>query len=175
MYADKAKVLPILVKYTELPKDAVEKAYDFMVKNCIWDANHGLGPERVDFTAELMTKVGNIPQGKTPKYENIVDRRLPTRPSRNSANGKGRCACPLRADGRRSARADGAVGRGLRLLPSWHHGRARDQWPDRGVIEMSAVDEAPVTAVSIAQPQTASAAKDRTASGAGGRSIAIAS
>ena len=73
MYTDKAKVLPILVKYTELPKDAVEKAYDFMVKNCIWDANHGLGPERVDFTAELMTKVGNIPQGKTPKYENIVD------------------------------------------------------------------------------------------------------
>ena len=66
-------MLPILVKYTELPKDAVEKAYDFMVKNCIWDANHGLGPERVDFTAELMTKVGNIPQGKTPKYENIVD------------------------------------------------------------------------------------------------------
>ena len=66
MYTDKAKVLPVLVKYTELPKDAVEKAYDFMVKNCIWDANHGLGPERVDFTAELMTKVGNIPQGRRP-------------------------------------------------------------------------------------------------------------
>jgi ABC-type nitrate/sulfonate/bicarbonate transport system substrate-binding protein len=73
MYTDKAKVVPILVKYTELPKDVVEKSYDFMVKNCIWDANHGLTPDRVNFTAELMTKVGNIPQGKTPKYEDIVD------------------------------------------------------------------------------------------------------
>jgi ABC-type nitrate/sulfonate/bicarbonate transport system substrate-binding protein len=73
MYTDKAKVLPVLVKYTELPQDVVEKAYDFMVKSCIWDANHGLGPERVNYTAELMTKVGNIPDGKTPKYGDIVD------------------------------------------------------------------------------------------------------
>jgi ABC-type nitrate/sulfonate/bicarbonate transport system substrate-binding protein len=73
MYTDKAKVIPILVKYTELPKDVVEKSYDFMVKNCIWDANHGLSTDRVNFTADLMTRVGNIPQGKTPKYEDIVD------------------------------------------------------------------------------------------------------
>jgi ABC-type nitrate/sulfonate/bicarbonate transport system substrate-binding protein len=73
MYTDKAKVIPILVKYTQLPKDIVEKSYDFMVKNCIWDANSGLGKERVNYTAELMTKVGNIPEGKTPKYDDIVD------------------------------------------------------------------------------------------------------
>ncbi|MPZ37091.1 MAG: hypothetical protein GEU95_03335 [Rhizobiales bacterium] len=73
MYTDKARVLPVLVKYTELPKDVVEKAYDFMVKNCIWDANHGLDRNRVNFTASLMTRVGNIPQGKTPKYEDIVE------------------------------------------------------------------------------------------------------
>jgi ABC-type nitrate/sulfonate/bicarbonate transport system substrate-binding protein len=73
MYTDKAKVVPVLVKYTELPKDVVERSYDFMVKNCIWDANDGLGQERVNFTAALMTRVGNIPEGKTPKYEDIVD------------------------------------------------------------------------------------------------------
>jgi len=72
MYTDRAKVLPILVKYTELPKAVVEKSYDFMVKECIWDANHGLDRDRVNFTAELMTRVGNIPKGKTPKYEDIV-------------------------------------------------------------------------------------------------------
>ncbi len=44
-----------------------------MVKNCIWDANSGLGAERVNFTSDLMTKAGNIEAGKTPKYEDLVD------------------------------------------------------------------------------------------------------
>jgi NitT/TauT family transport system substrate-binding protein len=73
LYTDKAKVLPIIVKATGYPKDIVEKAYDFMVKECMWDANTGLGKERVDFTANLMTRVGNIPKGKTPSYDDTVD------------------------------------------------------------------------------------------------------
>jgi NitT/TauT family transport system substrate-binding protein len=73
MYGDKAKVLPILVKFTGYPERIVSDSFDFMVRNCIWDANTGLGPERYNFTADLMTKVGNIKEGKTPKYEDIVD------------------------------------------------------------------------------------------------------
>lgn len=73
LYTDKAKVMPILVKHTGYPAKVVEEAYDFMVKNCIWDANTGLGADRVDFTANLMTKVGNIPAGKTPKYGDVVN------------------------------------------------------------------------------------------------------
>jgi ABC-type nitrate/sulfonate/bicarbonate transport system substrate-binding protein len=73
IYTDRAKVVPIMVKYTKLPIDVVNKALDFMVEKCIWDPNYGLGEKRVNFTAELMTKVGNIPQGKTPKYEDLVD------------------------------------------------------------------------------------------------------
>lgn len=73
IYTEKDKVLPIIMKYTQLPKDVASKTYDFMIKDCIWDANDGLGPDRINFTAELMTKVGNIPAGKTPKYEDIVD------------------------------------------------------------------------------------------------------
>src|SRR5450830_159405 len=73
LYTDKAKVLPIIVKYTQLPKDVAEKTLDYMVKNCIWDANHGIGTKRVNFTAELMEKVGNIAQGKVPKYDDLVD------------------------------------------------------------------------------------------------------
>src|SRR5687768_387420 len=46
IYTDKAKVLPIIVKYTKLPADVVAKSLDFMVEECIWDANHGLGPRR---------------------------------------------------------------------------------------------------------------------------------
>jgi ABC-type nitrate/sulfonate/bicarbonate transport system substrate-binding protein len=72
MYSDKAKVMPILVKHTGYPQKIVEESFDFMVNECIWDANTGLGPERFDFTADLMTKVGNIAAGKTPKHEDVI-------------------------------------------------------------------------------------------------------
>jgi ABC-type nitrate/sulfonate/bicarbonate transport system substrate-binding protein len=74
MYTDKAKVMPIIVKHTGYPEKVVGDTFDFMAKNCLWDANTGLSPERVNFTAELMTKVGNIEKGKTPTYDQIVDK-----------------------------------------------------------------------------------------------------
>jgi NitT/TauT family transport system substrate-binding protein len=74
MYTDKAKVLPIMVKHTGYPEKIISDTYDFLVKSCIWDANTGLSPERVNFTANLMTKVGNIEKGKTPSYDQIVDK-----------------------------------------------------------------------------------------------------
>ncbi len=73
MYTDKARVMPILVKATGYPEKIISETYDLLVKACIWDANTGIGAERVNFTANLMTKVGNIPEGKTPKYEDVVD------------------------------------------------------------------------------------------------------
>ncbi|HZL30658.1 MAG TPA: ABC transporter substrate-binding protein [Pseudolabrys sp.] len=73
MYTDKAKIMPILVKQTGYPEKILSESFDFMVKNCIWDANSGLGAERVNFTAALMTKVGNIKPGKTPTYDDVVD------------------------------------------------------------------------------------------------------
>ncbi len=73
LYTDKAKVMPILVKHTGLDEDTVSKAYDILVKNCIWDANHGLSKERVEWTTDRMAKVGNIDKGKEPSYEDTVD------------------------------------------------------------------------------------------------------
>jgi ABC-type nitrate/sulfonate/bicarbonate transport system substrate-binding protein len=73
MYTDKAKVMPILVKFTGYPEKIISDTYDFLVKSCIWDANSGLSAERVNFTADLMTKVGNIKAGKTPKYDDVVN------------------------------------------------------------------------------------------------------
>jgi ABC-type nitrate/sulfonate/bicarbonate transport system substrate-binding protein len=73
MYMDKAKIMPILVKQTGYPEKILSESFDFMVKECIWDANSGLSPERVNFTANLMTRVGNIKEGKTPTYEEVVD------------------------------------------------------------------------------------------------------
>ena len=74
MYTDKAKVVPIMVKETGYPEKIISETYDVLVKACIWDANTGLSPERVNFTAELMTKVGNIEKGKTPTYDQVVDK-----------------------------------------------------------------------------------------------------
>lgn len=74
LYSDKARVMPIIVKHTGYPEKIVSDTYDFMVKNCLWDANSGLAPDRVNYTAELMTKVGNIDKGKTPTYEQTVDK-----------------------------------------------------------------------------------------------------
>ena len=73
MYTDRAKILPILVKQTGYPEKILAESFDFLVKQCIWDANSGLSAERINFTADLMAKVGNIKEGKTPKYEEIVD------------------------------------------------------------------------------------------------------
>ena len=73
MYTDPGKVLPILVKYTGLPQDVLKESYDFLVKQCIWDANHGLSPERVAFSTDLMVRVGNLEKDKAPKYEDVVD------------------------------------------------------------------------------------------------------
>lgn len=73
IYTDKAKVLSAVIKHTQLPKDIVEKSLDNMIANCIWDPDSGLGRGRIDFTADLMVKVGNIPADKHPKYEDLVD------------------------------------------------------------------------------------------------------
>jgi ABC-type nitrate/sulfonate/bicarbonate transport system substrate-binding protein len=73
MYTDKAKVMPIFVKVTGYPEKVVSDSFDFLVKECIWDANSGLSAERINFTADLMAKVGNIKEGKKPSYEDIVD------------------------------------------------------------------------------------------------------
>jgi ABC-type nitrate/sulfonate/bicarbonate transport system substrate-binding protein len=93
LYTDKDKVLPVIIKHTQLPKDVAEKTYDFMVKNCIWDANHGLSPKRVNGTASLMERVGNIEKGKVPKYEDIVDLSFATEALKELGEWKGP-TCP---------------------------------------------------------------------------------
>jgi NitT/TauT family transport system substrate-binding protein len=93
MYTDRAKVLPIIVKYTNLPKDVAEKSLDFLVKECIWDANHGLTPSRVSWTTELMERVGNIEKGKAPKYDDVIDLSLAQEALKELGEWKGQM-CP---------------------------------------------------------------------------------
>jgi NitT/TauT family transport system substrate-binding protein len=73
MYEDKAKVLPIIVKRTGLEESVISPAFDIIAGSCVWDADHGLAKERVDYTSARMERVGNIDKGKAPTYEENVD------------------------------------------------------------------------------------------------------
>ncbi|MEI9804751.1 MAG: ABC transporter substrate-binding protein [Pseudolabrys sp.] len=96
MYTEKAKIMPILVKQTGYPEKVLSESFDFMIKECIWDANSGLSPERVNFTSDLMTKIGNIKEGKTPKYDEIVDTTFAKKAIEQLGEWKGP-ACPTAA------------------------------------------------------------------------------
>jgi len=76
IYQDKAKVVPIMMQATEKPQDAVEFAYDFLTKGCIWSVNTGYKPERTAWTVDLAIANGDIPPDKKPPYEQIVDKSL---------------------------------------------------------------------------------------------------
>lgn len=76
IYNDKASVIPIMVQATEKPQDAVEFAYDFLTKNCIWSVNTGFKPERTAWTVDLAVSNGDIPADKKPTYEQIVAQSL---------------------------------------------------------------------------------------------------
>lgn len=76
IYTDRAKVVPVIIKYTKLPKDVVEKSLDLMIAKCIWDGNGLVGPKKVAANGALMERVGNIPKGQAPKYEDVADMSL---------------------------------------------------------------------------------------------------
>ena len=53
-------------------QDAVEYAYDYLTKNCIWSVNTGYKPEKTAWTVDLAASNGDIPSDKKPTFEQIV-------------------------------------------------------------------------------------------------------
>ena len=72
-YRDKAKVVPIIVKATEKPKDAVEYAIDVLTKNCVWSVNGGLDPKRTAWTIENSVENGDVEKDKKPSAEQVAN------------------------------------------------------------------------------------------------------
>ena len=105
------RCMPIMVKHTGYPEKVVERAYDFMVKNCIWDANSGLGAERVEFHRR-------------------VDDQGRQHPRRQDAEIRGHGRRLVRQEGDREARRmegpglpdGGVLELALRHAPSWRGG-----------------------------------------------------
>ncbi len=73
IYHDKAKVVPIMVKATQKPQEAVEYAWDTLTKNCIWSVNEGFDPKRTEFTVDMDVNAGDIDPAKKPSFEQVVD------------------------------------------------------------------------------------------------------
>jgi NitT/TauT family transport system substrate-binding protein len=76
IYTQKEKVVPIMVKATKKPQDAVNFAYDNLVKNCVWSVNTGFSKDRTDWSVDNAIENGDIPAEKKPSYEQIVDIKL---------------------------------------------------------------------------------------------------
>jgi len=75
-YNDKAKVLPIIVKATEKPADAVGYAMDVLTQNCIWSVNGGFDAARSQWTIDNSVENGDIPKDRKPKVEQVVNMAL---------------------------------------------------------------------------------------------------
>ena len=73
MYRDKAKVVPIIEKATDKPKEAVEYAIDVLTKNCVWSINGGLTPERTAWSINNSAENGDIEKDKKPAAEQVAN------------------------------------------------------------------------------------------------------
>ena len=73
MFRDKAKVVPIIEKATDKPKDAVEYAIDALTKNCVWSINGGLNPERTAWSIDNSAENGDIEKDKKPSPQQVAN------------------------------------------------------------------------------------------------------
>lgn len=78
IYREKDKVVPIMAKATEKPKEAVEYAWDILTKNCIWSVNEGFSKERTLWSIDNSAETGDIEKDKKPTFEQVVAMSLAT-------------------------------------------------------------------------------------------------
>ena len=73
IYRDRDKVVPIVMKATEKPQDAVEYAIDVETRNCVWSVNEGFDRERTQWSIDNSVANGDIEADKKPTPEQVVD------------------------------------------------------------------------------------------------------
>jgi NitT/TauT family transport system substrate-binding protein len=73
MFRDQAKVVPIIEKVTDKPKDAVEYAVDVLTRNCIWSVNTGFDRNRTQWSIDHSAENGDIEQDKKPSVEQVAN------------------------------------------------------------------------------------------------------
>jgi ABC-type nitrate/sulfonate/bicarbonate transport system substrate-binding protein len=78
IYKEKDKVVPIIAKATEKPKEAVEYAWDILTKNCVWSINEGFSKERTEWSVNNSAETGDIEKDKKPNFDQVVAMSLAT-------------------------------------------------------------------------------------------------
>jgi ABC-type nitrate/sulfonate/bicarbonate transport system substrate-binding protein len=73
IYREKDKVVPIIMKATDKPKEAVEYAIDIETKNCMLSVNSGFDPKRTEWTIQNSVENGDIEQDKKPPVEQVAN------------------------------------------------------------------------------------------------------
>jgi ABC-type nitrate/sulfonate/bicarbonate transport system substrate-binding protein len=73
MFREKAKVVPIIEKATDKPRDAVEYAIDVLTKNCVWSINTGFDPARTQWSIDNSAENGDIDKEKKPSVEQVAN------------------------------------------------------------------------------------------------------
>jgi NitT/TauT family transport system substrate-binding protein len=76
MFRDQAKVVPIIEKATDKPRDAVEYAIDVLTKNCVWSVNTGFDPARTQWSIDNSAENGDIDKDKKPTVEQVANNQL---------------------------------------------------------------------------------------------------
>jgi NitT/TauT family transport system substrate-binding protein len=73
MFGARDKVVPIIVKATEKPKQAVEYAIDVLTKHCVWSVNTGFDPARTQWSIDNSAENGDIDKDKKPAAEQVAN------------------------------------------------------------------------------------------------------
>src|SRR6266850_1945436 len=73
IYRDRAKVVPIIMKATEKPKEAVEYAIEVETKNCVWSVNTGFDGKRTEWTIDNSIENGDIDKATKPTVEQVAN------------------------------------------------------------------------------------------------------
>jgi ABC-type nitrate/sulfonate/bicarbonate transport system substrate-binding protein len=76
MFRDKAKVVSIIEKATDKPREAVEYAVDELTKNCIWSINTGFDPARTQWSIDNSAENGDIEKDRKPTVEQVANIQL---------------------------------------------------------------------------------------------------
>ena len=76
IYREKDKVVPIIVKATGKPKEAVEYAWEIETKNCVWSVNDGFSKERTQWSIDNDVANGFIAADKKPSVDSVFDEKL---------------------------------------------------------------------------------------------------
>lgn len=76
IYREPAKAIPIIVKATGKPQDAVEFAVADLTKRCVWSVNAGFNAERTQWSIDNDVANGYIEPDKKPTVEQVSDTKL---------------------------------------------------------------------------------------------------